>query len=107
MSEHNFYFDATRLCAHWVMTLASMNKERDTSLYGGLVLFSGVFLGRVLRVCVCFNLPGEVNCNIQSIMPKPPPEGKHKHCEGVTCSHLEVHHTVEVLWWLYYLPGLC
>lgn len=78
MSEHNFYFDATWLCAHGVTTLASMNKERDTSLYRGLVLFSGVFLGRVLCVCVLIHQE-KVNYNIQSIIPKPPPEGKHKH----------------------------
>ena len=30
------------------MTLASMNKELDPLLYGGLMLFSGVFLGRFL-----------------------------------------------------------
>ena len=89
MSEHTFYFDATWLCAHWVTTLASMSKELDTSLYGRLVLFSGVFLGRVL-VCVCVCVfeftpppPPPINYNIQST---PPPEGKHKHCGGVTCS---------------------
>ena len=30
------------------MTLASVNKELDALLYGGLTLLSGVFLGRVL-----------------------------------------------------------
>ena len=47
MSEHSLHLDATGLFAHWITTLASVNKELDALLYGGLTLFSGVFLGRV------------------------------------------------------------
>ena len=48
MSEHSLHLDATGLFAHRIMTLASVNKELDALLYGGLTLLSGVFLGRVL-----------------------------------------------------------
>ena len=46
--ERSLHIDATWLYAHWIMTLASVNKELDALLYEGLMLFSGVFLGRFL-----------------------------------------------------------
>ena len=48
MSEHSLHLDAAGLFAHGVTTLASVDKELDALLYGGLALFSGVFLGSVL-----------------------------------------------------------
>lgn len=43
MPENSLHPDATWLCAHYITTLATVNKELDALLYEGLTLFSGIF----------------------------------------------------------------